>query len=328
MCAAWLARTEQRLELIGFAQLMPSVVRFWPQQGEPDSLSRIPVLGPVPAWPSVGGSKYRRGMGAAEYGGVVGDADAQESHRRTEGYPRPDPCRYRESSGAEHHTAGAQNLRQPGPQAHEDRERRLPSRPPPRAGPAHRSRRERSSHHGVEKRAPAHARRGFQRKNGRFWSAQFCTEVAHPTRFERVTFAFGEQRSIQLSYGCVPLPLADWGAAARRTGLSRTPKGSFGQCHRSEIRRMAGEAGEGRSAACQLARHHWPGRGQAEKPGWVRSVGPANANRWPADRHDRPAKPWLRHSRDTQSGETAAVPPQWHHLAAPRRTSPADCRSA
>jgi hypothetical protein len=111
-------RTEQRLELIGFAQLMPSVVRFWPQQGEPHSLSRIPVLGPVPAWPSVGGSKYRRGMGAAEYGGVVGEADAQESHRRTEGYPRPDPCRYRESSGAEHHTAGAQNVHQASPQAY------------------------------------------------------------------------------------------------------------------------------------------------------------------------------------------------------------------
>jgi hypothetical protein len=28
-----------------------------------------------------------------------------------------------------------------------------------------------------------------------FWSAQFCTEVAHLTRFELVTFAFGGQGS-------------------------------------------------------------------------------------------------------------------------------------
>jgi hypothetical protein len=36
-------------------------------------------------------------------------------------------------------------------------------------------------------------RRRFKRKNGWFWRARFCTEVAHPTRFERVTFAFGGQ---------------------------------------------------------------------------------------------------------------------------------------
>jgi hypothetical protein len=48
--------------------------------------------------------------------------------------------------------------------------------------------RERSSDHGVEKRTAAHAGR-LKRKNGGFWSAQFCTEVAHPTRFERVTAA-------------------------------------------------------------------------------------------------------------------------------------------
>ena len=33
--------------------------------------------------------------------------------------------------------------------------------------------------------------------------AQFCKGMAHPRGFEPLTSAFGGQRSIQLSYGCV-----------------------------------------------------------------------------------------------------------------------------
>ena len=67
---------------------------------------------------------------------------------------------------------------------------RLPPRSPPRARPTGRSRSERTAYHGIEKRASAHAGRCFKRKNGWFWHAQFCTEVAHLTRFERVTSTF------------------------------------------------------------------------------------------------------------------------------------------
>ena len=71
-----------------------------------------------------------------------------------------------------------------------DRERRLPPRSPARARSARRSGRERSSHHGVEKRTAAHARRRVKRENGGFWRAQFCTEVARPKRFELLTPKF------------------------------------------------------------------------------------------------------------------------------------------
>jgi site-specific DNA recombinase len=100
--------------------------------------------------------------------------------------PRSGPRRRRAGRGrdrtarSEHHAAGSQNIRQAGPQADANGERWLPSRPPPRARPARRSRRERSSHHGVEERTSAHPRRRLERKNGGFWRAQFCTEVARP----------------------------------------------------------------------------------------------------------------------------------------------------
>jgi site-specific DNA recombinase len=92
--------------------------------------------------------------------------------------------------GPSGHTAGPQDVRQDGPQAHADRVGRLPPRPPPRTCPACRSGRERSSHHGVQKRTSAHARRRLKRKNGGFWRAQFYTEVARPKRFELLTPRF------------------------------------------------------------------------------------------------------------------------------------------
>jgi hypothetical protein len=75
-------------------------------------------------------------------------------------------------------------------QAHADRWRRLPPPSPPGARLTGRSRPERTAHHGIKKRAPAHSRRSFERKNGRFWRAQFCTEVARSERFELPTLGF------------------------------------------------------------------------------------------------------------------------------------------
>jgi Recombinase zinc beta ribbon domain len=140
-------------------------------------------------------AKLKRLYDAIE-NGVTDLSDLTLKDRIAEGDPRLGSCRRRagrgrdRSAGADHHTAIDQDVCQDGPQADAERERRLSPRLPSCACPTRRSQRERTSHHGLEERTAAHPRRRFKRKNGGFWRSQFCTEVARPTRFERVTFAF------------------------------------------------------------------------------------------------------------------------------------------
>ena len=48
--------------------------------------------------------------------------------------------------------------------------------------------------------------------------------MARPRRFERPTFAFGGQRSIQLSYGRLALEIAETGTSFNRAARHKKPR--------------------------------------------------------------------------------------------------------
>jgi hypothetical protein len=77
-----------------------------------------------------------------------------------------------------HHAAGGSEVCQDGARADQDRRRRLPPRPSPRARAARRGRGPRGPHHRLEKQSASDAKRRCRRKASYDRRSQFCSEVA------------------------------------------------------------------------------------------------------------------------------------------------------
>ena len=145
---------------------------------------------------------------------------------------------------AEHHTPGAQNLRQPGPQAHAELSRVVIAATTSAPWPSGWKWTRRKFASWGRKACSCARWSPHPAQNGRFWRAQFCTEVARSERFELPTLGIEIRCSIQLSYERVrPADYQTWpGRASSGMSVAGVPPAVLADIGR---RALAAEDGGG-----------------------------------------------------------------------------------